>query len=439
MNLANTARRLRDLALELGADEVKVGISSSVSSEMGQREGRIEESKQARSLSAGFRLLVDDRYSSHGTSDLRPEALKPFLTNAIDATRYLEQDTHRRLPDISVMGMVNPGLLDAEDPTWSSILPKHRREHLGKLEEAILSFGKDAPIRSVTVHVWDGRTESYTVTSNGHEAGWARTSMGFGGAVTLAEDTGRLPEAYDYRSSNHQAELPSIATVAKNVVKRGNQRLNSSAVASRRMPMLLENRVAGKILGMALSPLGGTAIYEERSCLRGKLGIKIGASSLTVLDDPLIPRGLGSRPYDGDGRPSKPMAILTNGVLNTYFINTYNSRRLQMPVTTGSGSNIIVPPSTSSPMDLLNDLPQCIRVEGFLGGNANPVTGDFSYGISGTLFENGEPIQAVSEMNISGNLGSLLESFCTAADDVYHYSSYRVPSLLFDNVQFSGT
>ena len=119
-------------------------------------------------------------------------------------------------------------------------------------------------------------------------------------------------------------------------------------------------------------------------------------------------------------------------------LDLYNARRLNSTPTIGGSSNICIEPSTLSPMDVIRDLPQCIVIEGFLGGNANPITGDFSYGITGRYFEKGEFVQGISEMNISGNIIEVMKSFEVAANDVWTYSSYRTPSLLFGNVQCSG-
>ena len=170
-----------------------------------------------------------------------------------------------------------------------------------------------------------------------------------------------------------------------------------------------------------------------------KLGQKIGSEGFNLQHDPHVPRGLSSHFTDSDGLPTKHLHLVKNGVLKNFFISIYNSRRLQIPVTTGSGANLIIPPGARKPEEILKDLPQAIRVEGFLGGNANPLTGDFSFGISGTLFEQGEAVQGVSEMNISGNLFTLLPKWRESASDTWKYGSCRSPSLLFEDIQFSGT
>jgi PmbA protein len=438
MNLDDQAAQLNRLALELGADEATVLLSRSVSTELGQRGGKMEKCQQARSFSAAFRLLVGGRYSAHSSSDARPEAMRGFLGRAIDATRHLEADPDRALPRLGEMGSEEHGLLDVDDPGWSERTPEDRKRAIEELEDAILSKASTAPLRSATAWLWDSRTESCMNCSNGYSAGWSRTSFGQGGELTLEGEGGRLPEAYDFYSSRHLEDLPAAEFVALSLVERGRRRLASKAVESGRLPMLLENRAAGRILGVLLQPMSGTAIYENRSCLKDKLGTAIAGGGLSIQDDPHIPRGLSSYPYDGDGRRTAPTTLLENGVLKSFFVDVYNSRRLGTEATTPGTSNLLILPGSQSPKELLKPLPRAIRVEGFLGGNSNGITGDFSFGITGTLFEHGEPVQAVSEMNISGNLFPMLESYQAAASDVWTYGSYRVPSLLFDGIQFSG-
>ena len=126
-------------------------------------------------------------------------------------------------------------------------------------------------------------------------------------------------------------------------------------------------------------------------------------------------------------------------MLKTFFVDLYHSRKLERDPTTGGSSNLVVPPGSRSMEAIASDLPQAIRVTSFLGGNTSSASGDFSFGIRGQLLEHGEPVQNVSEMNISGNIRDLLGSYTEAANDTWTWSSMRVPTLLFDAVQFSGT
>ena len=227
--------------------------------------------------------------------------------------------------------------------------------------------------------------------------------------------------------------------MATELVARGVGRLQSGPLASGRYPMLLEARAVGSLLRVLLSPLSGTAVYEGRSCLRDRRDTAIAPARFSLWDDPLIPRALGTQPHTGDGFPAVRRPIVEDGVLRMFFLDLYNARRLQQAPTTAGASNLVIPPGDQSPAALLAGSGPCIRVEGFLGGNASATTGDFSFGVSGTLLENGQPVRAVSEMNISGSLFDLLDRYQTAADDVWTYGAWRVPSLLFDDIQFSGT
>ena len=435
-NLQQTAESIQQLALDLGADEVAISISQSISTELTQREGLIEKTQQSNSLGVGIELLVDGKFSGHSASDVRLDSLRPFLQRAIEATRFLERDPHRVLPKIEEMGATSTNL-DVQDDGWESCSAENRRERLNHLEASSHAASTHLNVRSITHHVWDSKVQSHVCASNGYSKGWERTSFGMGGEITLV-DGERLPEAYDYRSARHQSDLPAVAELSGELVKRAESRLGSSGVRSAQMPILLRNFAANKIVGTFLSPLGGTAIYEQRSCMLGKIGQQIAAKNLTIVDDPLLPRALGSRPYDNDGFETQRRTLVENGVLNMYLLNLYNARRLGTTPTMGGASNICIEPSDHSPIELIRELPKCIVVEGFLGGNANPITGDFSYGITGRYFEKGEFVQGVSEMNISGNIIEVMQSFEQAANDVWSYSSYRTPSLLFGNVQCSG-
>ena len=437
-NLSDVGQQVIDLARELGAEETAVGVTSSVQSELGQRDGRLEKCQESRSLSVGLELMVDGRFSTHSTNDLRPEALRSFLSRAVDATRFLEPDENRRLPEPEQMGCAD-GALDVDDPEWPATAPSARREHVAALESACLEAGTSAPVRSINAFVFDGRVDSCMVTSNGFSKQWQRTTVGHGSQITLEDTGGRLPEAYAYYTSRHGADLPDLNTVAHELVERGQRRIGSGPTTSGRYPMLLESRAVGRLMRVLTGPLAGGAIYEGRSCLRDRLGTSIANSGFNLIDDPLVPRALGSRPHTGDGFPAVRRSIVENGELKSFFISLYNARRLDCAPSSGGASNLIIPAGSRSPAEMIAALPRVIRVDGFLGGNTNGITGDYSFGISGTLFENGEPVAAVSEMNISGDLFSLLEKWQEAASDTWRWGAWRSPSLLFDGIQFSGT
>jgi len=399
-----------------------------------QRDGRIEKWKDSQSRAVSAALLVNDRWSVHSTSDLRPEAVRAFIGRAIQATEMLEPDEDRRLPDLEQMGWVDPKSMDLDDGGTEVDL----REWVSTLEKATVDAAPDN-LRSASAFVWTGRSARHTATSNGFQCGFGTTDYGHGGTMSLEDANGRIPEAYDWDSVRHHADLCDIEKIATQTSARACRRLGSGPVESRQGLMLLDNRQVSRVLGAALAPMHGRSLFEQRSCYLDKLGEQVGSKGFNLTDEPHLPRGQGSRPFDGDGRPTQRRELFKDGVLQTWLLDVYYGRRMDRAPTTGGTSNLVVPPGTRSVAEILRERDWAIRVEGFLGGNSNAATGRYSFGIHGTLFRNGEVAGAVSEMNITGSIFDLLGNFVEAADDVYEASSCRSPSLLFDEVQFSGS
>ncbi|MBW1878520.1 MAG: TldD/PmbA family protein [Deltaproteobacteria bacterium] len=437
--LLNLAQSVVKDSLAEGADEASVSVSHASYTTLVRRGGKVEQATQSTTRGLVVSLLVEDRYSSHSTSDLRPEALRTFLRRALNATGYLEQDPDRRLPDAALCGRgATAEQLDQRDPSWDARKAEDRADLAETVERLMAENEPDGVISSAS-YVADGASESAWVMSNGfsdeHRGAW----FSVGGEMTLLDTDGRRPEASAYYGSRYLSDIPAPEEVALEVVTRAKERLGSRAIASGTYPMLLQNRSVSRILGALGGPLSGSALHHGRSCLTGRLGERLGSPLFTLLDDPTIARGLGSRPWDGDGLVAVPRAIFEEGVLKSYYINVYYGRRLGVDPTTGSLSNWVVPPGDQSVEDLAKALPKAILVNGFLGGNSNGVTGDFSFGVRGVLLEYGEPVQSLSEMNVSGNLLTIFDRLGAIADDPWPYSSVRSPTLLFDDVQFSGS
>jgi PmbA protein len=436
--LLDLAQRVVKASLADGADEASVTVSHASYTTLIRRGGKVEQATQSTTRGLVVSLLADDRYSSHSTSDLRPEALRTFLRRAVGATSYLEQDPDRRLPDADLCGRGATGeQLDQRDSAWDARRAEDRGDLAETVERLMAENEPDGVISSAS-YVADGASESARVMSNGfadeHHGAW----FSVGGEMTLSDPDGRRPEASAYYSTRYLTDLPTPEDVALEVVARAKERLGSRAIDSGTCPMLLQNRAASRILGALGGPMSGSSLHHGRSCLAERLGTRLGSSLFTLIDDPTIPRGLGSRPWDGDGLVAVPRAIVEEGVLQSYYINVYYGRRLGMDPTTGSLSNWVVPAGDQTVQELAKALPKAILVNGFLGGNSNSVTGDFSFGIRGVLLEHGEPVQSLSEMNVSGSLLSIFDRLVAVADDPWPYSSVRSPTLLFDEVQFSG-
>jgi PmbA protein len=204
------------------------------------------------------------------------------------------------------------------------------------------------------------------------------------------------------------------------------------------MPMIIDNRNARQIIQPLISALSGNSIQQKNSFLIDMAGEKIGADLLTLIDDPFIVSGNGSRLFDREGLALKKRTIVDRGILKEYFIDTYYGKKLEMAPTSGDTTNLVLEPGEKSLEELIISMERAILVTGFNGGNSNGVTGDFSYGIEGFLVENGKLTKPVSEMNITGNFKQVLKDLIAVGNDVFTGSSWRLPSLVFDNIDFSG-
>lgn len=433
-DLQDIAGRMVELSTRFGAAEATAWASQGTWTDVKQRDGSIEKWQDSQSRSGSVAIFVDDRYSVHSTNDLRPAALEQFLRRAIEATRHLEPDPDRRLADPEEMGVAEHPSADLVDSAATS--PDHRA-WVDRMQQATTG-AISRNLRSAEGFVWSGSSSSVMLTSNGFVGHHATTEFGQGAEVSMEDADGRLPEAYDYTVSRHFEDLESVDHVATKVANRGLRSLGAGPVKSNRGPMLVENRVASRIIGTLVGPMAGSAIYEQRSCLSDKLDQAVASSAFTLIDDPHLSRGMGSRSYDGDGRPTARRTLVEDGRLTQWLVGLYYARKLEQEPTTAGTSNLLVPEGSRSVEDILADLDWCIHVDGFLGGNSNAATGRYSFGIRGTLYENGEAVAPVSEMNISGSIFDLLGGFIEAADDPWRNGSCRSPSLLFDAVQFSG-
>lgn len=438
-DLLDLAQGVLAQARAKGADQVTVHVSEGTHSQIQRRAGRVEQASEAVTRGLSLSLLVNDRFSSHSTSDLRPEAVARFLDAAVAATRLLEPDPDRALPPAERCGRgVSDAALEQLDPAWAARTASDRGNDAAELERAVDALA-DSRVISSTVQVADGFSRSARVTSDGFadetEEAWFST----GAETTLRDDDGRRPEAYTYYGARYLADMPGPEALAEELFERARERLGSAPAPSGSYPLVLSNRAAGRILGMLGGPLAGSALHEHRSCLAGRLGQRIASPKLTLIDDPFVPRGLGSRPWDGDGLRAERRTIVEEGVLRSFYINVYYARKLGVEPTTGGRSNWVVAPGDQPWKEVAAAFPKAIFVDGFLGGNANATTGDFSYGIRGQLLEHGAPVASISEMNVAGNLIGLLERLAAVGDDPWKWSSAICPTLIFEDVQFSGT
>ncbi|MCU0242336.1 MAG: TldD/PmbA family protein, partial [Vicinamibacteria bacterium] len=284
----------------------------------------------------------------------------------------------------------------------------------------------------------DAHTVSVRLHSNGFAGRHSETSFHLSAEVSLQDDDGRRPEEYAFATAHHQEDLPAAPTIGAEALRRAQARLGAVQGPSARLTMVVENRVAGGLLAALLGPLSAQALQQKRSFLDGRQGQRIGSALLTVHDDPLIVRGLGSRRYDSEGLAARRLALFDEGRLANYFVDTYYGKKLGLGPTTAGASNIVWVLGAQDRDTLIRDVQDGILVTGFLGGNSNAVTGDFSFGIQGARIRAGQLTEPVNEMNLAGNQLDLWPRLAAVGNDPYPYSASATPTLCFEMAQFAG-
>lgn len=421
-------------ALDQGADEVSIIMSESRSSNVDVREQKIDTLKEAIQSSLRVRLYVDKRYSSHQTNRLEKNELARFIEQAIAGTKFLSQDEFRSLPDPSLYYKGEEKDLKTVDLNYDQIDPEKKVDLAFKVEKE--AFQKDDRIISITASYSDNNQSRLIVTSNGFEG--ETSSSNFRLSASVSVDGGEARPSVGWSERAVFFDQLKKDDIAKTALERALKKIGQGKISSGKYDMLVENRTLGRLFYPLISALDGFNIHQKNSFLIDKVGQKVASDKLTLTDDPFIVGGLGSKLFDNEGLAAKKRVVFDQGVLGNYYLDTYYAKKLGMDPTTGDPSNLIFEHGEKSLDELIKSMKKGIWITGFTGGNTNGSTGDFSYGIDGFFVENGTIVKPVSEMNISGNMKELWMNLAEVGNDPYLASSWQFPSMLFENIDFSG-
>ena len=421
-------------ALKSGADEVSVSLYDNRRTNIEIRDLQIDSLKESNRNGMSIDIYVERKYSAHSTNRLKKDELLRFVEEAIAATKFLAEDEFRSLPDPALYYKGGGQDLEIFDPEIDTIEAKAKIDLANQvLNEA---YGKDERIISVSSYYSDSISNSIMVNSNGFRGDSKNTRVSLSAEVSMKSDTGR-PNAYWYENSLFFDRLKKNEIGTK-ALDRVINKLNPRKIGSGKYSVIVENRVAGNIASPIYSSLLGSNIYNKQSFLIGKENKAITSPILTIVDDPFIKSGSGSRLFDGEGMAAVRRPVIENGILKNYYIDNYYGKKLGMKPTSGSSSNIVFSSGKKTLDEMISSLQKGVLITGFIGGNSNGSTGDFSFGIEGFLIQNGKIVHPVNEMNITGNMNNFWFNLAELGNDNLEDESLRIPSLLFENVDLSG-
>ena len=437
--ISNENKRLAQWAMEYaqrnGCQGVRVSISSGSRTNFTFRDGRMDQLSQASQNSMGITFFVDGRFGSFSTNRLNQRELETSIKNSIESTRFLAPDEARALPDPSRFFRGGKPDLQLLDPNFVSVSPDEKV----RLAEAVGAeiLGADPRIISVNSSYGDGDGYSYQITSNGFEGETASSSFGLSCSVSVRGEGDARPSGWWSESALHFRNLVT-ENIGRTALRRTLEKIGAAQVPTRRYTMVMDNLNSARMIGPLIGVISGAALQQRNSFLLDKIGEKIGSDLFTLVDRPHIVGAVGARYFDGEGVATINHNIFERGVLRQNYIDTFNANRMGVDPTI-SGPSIMEMQLGTKDMDgLIADLNDGILVTGFNGGNFNNATGNFSYGVEGFLIENGRLTRPVNEMNITGNFITLWQNLVAVGNDPRLTSSSRIPTLVFEGVDFSG-
>lgn len=429
------AKWAMDFSLEQGCQAARVSVYSGSDTEFEIRDKQLDRLQQSSENQMILNLFVDGRFGSFSTNRMEKDELGKFIIHAVESVRYLAPDINRQLPDPARYSLGDKKDLAIYDSRMNELQPDEKLQLAYDAANEIL--GTDERILSVQSSYSDGESFSYMISSNGFEGESSVSYYSLSVSVSVKGDGESRPESYWYDQALSYEDLIK-KDIGKIALERTLRKLGQEKVQSGSYTMVVDNLNSGRLLSPILSALNGSALQQNNSFLLDKKGEQVLSDKVTLIDDPHIPHTFGARYFDNEGVATKKRFIFNKGVLETYFIDTYNALKMGVEPTISAPSHVVLENGSRTMEEMMASLEKGIIVTGFNGGNSNSSSGDFSFGIEGFLIENGKLTQPVSGMNITGNLLTLWNNLLEIGNDPRLNSAYLIPSLMFENVDFSG-
>jgi PmbA protein len=439
--LSELAERLVAAARRAGADSCDAVAVRSMSLSVDVRQGAVEASERAEGDDVGLRVLVGRRQAVVSTNDVKGD-VDELAQRTVAMARVAPEDRFAGLAEAARLARDVPDL-DLLDPA----LPE-----VSALEErALRAEAAGLAVKGVTKS--EGASASAGIggmvlaTSDGFRGAYLSSRQGLS-MVAIAGDGTAMERDYESTSALHASDLDPAERIGRRAGERAVERINPRKVPTRRVPVVFDRRIAGGLIGHLAGAINGNAVARKTSFMRDKLGEQVFARGIRIVDDPLRRRGLRSRPFDGEGVAGRPLAVVEDGVLKSWFLDCATARELDL-ATTGHAqrgvssapspgpSNLHLEPGAQSPAELMADIAEGFYVTELIGFGVNQVTGDYSRGATGFWIENGERTYPVSEVTIAGNLIDMFKALAPANDLEFRFGT-NAPTVRVEGLTVAG-
>jgi PmbA protein len=441
---ANSLDLLADLiarARAAGADAADAVLISGTSLSVQRRLGKTEHVERSEGEDLGLRVFLGRRAAIVSSSTVAPSSFKELAERAVAMARVVPEDPYAGLADTAAPP--EPVALDLEDvsePATEALVAR-----AATAEDAALAV--PGITNSEGAEAGFGRTEAFLVTSAGFAGSLQRTSHSVSASAIAGAGTG-MQRDYDYHATVHRADLDDPAAIGRSAADRAIARLNPARPSTAKLPVIYDPRVAGGLLGHLAGAINGASVARGTSFLKDKLGQRIFAAGIVIRDDPRRVRGPRSRPFDGEGTPTAARALIDDGVLTTWLLDSRSARQLGLRSTghavrgTGgppspSPTNLFLAAGSLTPAELMVDIKLGLYVTELIGMGVNGVTGDYSRGAAGFMIRGGAIAEPVAEITIAGNLLDMFAQL-TAANDLRFRRGTDSPTVRVDGMTMAG-
>lgn len=437
------AKHCLQFALDHGASGVRITLSKSLLNLIGMLNGEVDKTAHALDRSLQIQLFANGRFGTFSSNRLEKEGLEAFILDAIQTVGMLEPDPCRSLPapERLAKDALSGQELGLYDPAYEGISAQDRKEMA--LKSAFWSRKEELESGWTLIaeegEYSDSIFDSITIDSQGLFARHTESSFEIGYEATVEDAHGNHYSNYWWDAAPLLKDL-QLESCARKACLRAAESIFPVGVDSCRTNLIVDSECAGKLVTPLLNALGGFAVQQKNSFLANKLGKKVFPDILNITDSPRVKGETGCRLFDSEGVATKELPVIENGVVKTFFINTYIGHKMDLEPTIEDATRVRLIPvgGCRTQEELLREIGDGILVTGFNGGNSNPATGNFSYGIEGFLIRGGKKVHPVREMLITGDFISLWNNLVATADDARPCMSKLIPTLAFKDVSFSA-
>lgn len=431
-------------AKKLGATDAAAEASEGTGLSVSVRKGALENVERNRDKSLGITVYLGQRRGNASTSDFSPTAIAQTVQAAYDIARFTAEDPTAGLPDEADIATGPARDLDLFHP-WAITSEEAARLAL-ECEAAALSTHRRIT-NSEGAGVSAQQSHFFSAHTHGFRGGYAssRHSISVAPIASLPGRHGDMQRDAWYSSMRDARELAAPAAVGRYAAERALSRLGARKVPTTECPVLFESPLAAGLLGGYVQATSGGALYRKSSFLLDSLGKQVFPKHIDVHEDPFVPRGKGSSPFDEEGVRTSARKVVSGGKVQGYFLSTYSARKLGMKTTGNAGGshNLVLRSRLTQPGDdldaMLHKLGTGLFVIELMGQGVNYVTGDYSRGASGFWVENGRIAFPVQEITIAGNLKDMLRGIEAVGADAYNYGAKTVGSVLINRMKVAGS